>query len=258
MTFSDWIEKYAESANKLERRKNNKSKSEEGKRVPPPNVSKVARQIGSIYKDKLANLDEDGWYYYSSNNKQEGIWNKVSKDVICSEIIIPFLEKLGYEDGWNSTYVLDVAKYLSWELLKTEWNQDPNYIALLDGVLDISTRQLLPHSPHYGFTWALPITWSERDKGCDCILRWLSYVSNGDEIFVDLLLVVLAAIVRGRTDLQVYFNIVGPGATGKSVFINLAKKLVGEESTAVTDLYQLENNRFETASLLNKKLILFT
>jgi len=51
---------------------------------------------------------------------------------------------------------------------------------------------------------------------------------------------------------------IGPGGTGKSTFMNLAQRLLGERNTYVTTLNQLEENRFEGAAIYRKRLLVIT
>jgi putative DNA primase/helicase len=68
----------------------------------------------------------------------------------------------------------------------------------------------------------------------------------------------LKAVVTSRTDLQRFLELIGNGGSGKGTFTRLAQALVGHHNTAVTTLEQLEKNRFETAAIYGKKLLLIT
>ena len=62
----------------------------------------------------------------------------------------------------------------------------------------------------------------------------------------------------GRTDLQKYLELIGPGGTGKSTLIRLAQALVGVINSFTTELKRLETNRFETVGLVDKRLCVIT
>ena len=64
----------------------------------------------------------------------------------------------------------------------------------------------------------------------------------------------MAAVLHGRNDLQKFLHLKGGGGTGKGTFMRLLTALIGEINTANTSLDQLEKNRFETATLYNKRL----
>ena len=75
---------------------------------------------------------------------------------------------------------------------------------------------------------------------------------------MEVLLAYLKAVITGRTDLQKFVECIGPGGTGKGTYLRLAHALVGWENVHATTLALLETNRFETASLEGKRLILIT
>jgi putative DNA primase/helicase len=83
-------------------------------------------------------------------------------------------------------------------------------------------------------------------------------VTEGDKKQLRFLRATIRAALTGRADLQKYLEIIGGGGTGKSTFMNLLAALVGEENVISTDLKNLENNRFEGASIYGKKLVLIT
>jgi phage/plasmid-associated DNA primase len=62
-------------------------------------------------------------------------------------------------------------------------------------------------------------------------------------------------VILSKVDYQIYIELIGKGGSGKSTFINLITALIGRENIVVTDIKKLETNKFETANLKDKKLI---
>jgi putative DNA primase/helicase len=151
-----------------------------------------------------------------------------------------------------------VAKLLKTELEVTEWDEQPGLIPLQDGVLEIATMKLLPHAPGYRLLWQLPYKWADRQAGCEPIQTWMNQATQGNGQLVQLLRAYLKAVVTSRADLQRFLELIGNGGSGKGTFTRLAQALVGHHNTAVTTLEQLEKNRFETAAIYGKKLLLIT
>ena len=54
---------------------------------------------------------------------------------------------------------------------------------------------------------------------------------------------------------QQFLEIQGPGGTGKSTLVELIVLKLGHQNVHITNLAVLENSKFETANLLNKKLV---
>lgn len=114
-----------------------------------------------------------------------------------------------------------------------------------------------PHAPEHGFTWCLPYDYDPLAT-CDPIKQWLLEAQDGDEPRVQVLLAYARAVVCGRVTLQRFLELVGPGGTGKGTFERLLMALVGLTNVHVTDLRQLESNRFETSNILGKRLVVIT
>ena len=92
---------------------------------------------------------------------------------------------------------------------------------------------------------------------CEEIIKWLKVSQNGTWGRVQVLRAWLRAVLLSNSEIQKFVEIVGPGKSGKSTYANLAHALVGDENAMISSLEHLEKNRFETANLYKKKLLLF-
>ncbi|CDI01519.1 putative Phage/plasmid primase, P4 family [Candidatus Competibacter denitrificans Run_A_D11] len=138
-------------------------------------------------------------------------------------------------------------------------------IPFTNGLLDPETKVLTPITVDNALTWSLPYAY---DPAADCptIKAWLLDAVMGDDseegddpaALVEFLRAWLAALLTGRADLQRFLHLLGPGGTGKGTFIRLAEALVGQQNATITDLRNLETNRFETAALHGKRLVAIT
>jgi putative DNA primase/helicase len=121
-----------------------------------------------------------------------------------------------------------------------------------NGVLDIKTRELLPHSPERGFMYCLPYDYEPnakaprfeqfldevtgKDKGLRAVLEEFGgYAISGDEYW-----------------LQKTLLLVGSGANGKSAFIDTLKMVAGSENYSTASLQDLRNENMR--QLLEGKL----
>ncbi len=141
------------------------------------------------------------------------------------------------------------------KLAVRKWSESTGLLPLLNEVLDLKTKRLLPHSPDNKLTWCLPYEYNILAT-CEPIQEWLLTMSNGDRNLVQLMRAYLLGLVTGRTDWQKYLELIGPGGTGKSTFTRLATALVGQENVHTTSLKKLEKSKFETASIASKRLVL--
>ncbi|MCT7953315.1 DUF5906 domain-containing protein, partial [Ancylothrix sp. C2] len=114
------------------------------------------------------------------------------------------------------------------------------------------------HQPENNINWCLPYEYNS-EADCPHIQQWMHEMCEGDTQLVQLLRAYLNAIVNRRAcDFHRYLEIIGPGGTGKSTFMNLAMAMVGKENVLSTSFKKLETSRFETANLEGKLLALLT
>ncbi|ACB54126.1 hypothetical protein cce_4778 [Crocosphaera subtropica ATCC 51142] len=264
--------------------------------LPKWNEEGLTLYFEELYKDRLIFEDATGeWHLYSA--EKEGIWGKISKIQLEKRIILELRElKQKFEQingqiagaiksvkesnrsreekkdiieqlkAQKPTYreitinfVEKLGKKLSRILLVTEMacNAHKGLIPFRNGVLDIETRDLWPHSPTNYFTWSLPYDYNPLATG-EPIKQWLLEMMQGDESLVELVRAYLHGVVTGRADWQKFLELIGPGGTGKSTLIRLAIALVGFSNCHVTTLKRLETSKFETANIKDKRLVLVT
>ena len=156
--------------------------------------------------------------------------------------------------GFDAAYISGVTKCLLYEAIKTP-EPAVGKICFTNGVLDIATRELLPHSPEHYFTTALPYEWLPDAPDPTVVIDWLRGAVSGHDDQIQLIRAYLNAIVVGRPDLQRFLEVIGAGGSGKGTLIRLATAMIGKDAVHSTSLKQLEENRFETAKIFGKKLV---
>lgn len=130
----------------------------------------------------------------------------------------------------------------------------PGLLPFQNGLLDTATREFKAVTPASAATWCVPYDY-DAHADCPTIKAWLTMAVDGDEPTVELLRAWWAALLTGRSDLQKFLHLPGPGGTGKGVFMRVSEALVGKSNTASTDLRTLEQNKFEAATLYRKRLV---
>ncbi len=161
------------------------------------------------YRPSLAwNTEEKEWYRYST--KTEGIWGrepeefvgqlvKSELEVIASRIAATQGEKK--RPTYTYSFIKGIVSMLKLDLAVKEWDEAEGLLPLLNGVLDLSTRQLIPHAPQHRLTWCLPYSYTILAT-CDPIKDWLLQMCGGDEALVQLMRAYLLGVVTSRTDWQ--------------------------------------------------------
>lgn len=137
---------------------------------------------------------------------------------------------------------------------REEFNPDINLTCLRNGVLNLQTRELLPHSPEYKFTFQIPVEWNP-DAQCPAVDEFLQTTLPPDDIPV---FWELAGYCLHRSyPIQKAFMLTGEGNNGKSTLINLLKAFLGKKNISSISLQQLVSNRFAASQLYGKHANLY-
>ena len=232
-------------------------------RIPHWSQSDLANWLAERYRPQLAwNTELQEWYRYGAQT--EGIWSKEPVEfigrVIKSEIesVADLYAQFNGEDNrpkYSISLINGIIALLKLDLAVRRWDESTGLLPLLNGVLDLKSKKLIPHAPSHRLTWCLPYAYNPLIN-CDPIIDWLTDTCGSDRNLVQLMRAYLYGVVTGRTDWQKYLELIGAGGTGKSTFSRLAIALVGANNTHTTTLKKLEGSRFETASIADKRLVL--
>jgi putative DNA primase/helicase len=120
---------------------------------------------------------------------------------------------------------------------------------LRNGLLNLRTLSLQPHSPDVLSTIQLPVIW-DPDATCPMIDRFLSEVVPPDA--VDLIYEVIGYATYPANPFRVAVLLLGPGRNGKSVLLRLLTAFLGMRNVSSMPLQVLAENRFAPAELLGK------
>ena len=192
------------------------------------------------------------WYQYQST----GIF-KIRPDLSIQQVIYRAIVKHCGEVGFSASYVSSVTKCLMFESVR-ESTAPRDKVCFINGTLDLQSRKLLEHKPDYFFTSQLPFEWRPYAPDPTVVIDWLREATGGNDDQVQLLRAWFHAVIVGRPDIQRFLEVIGFGGSGKGTLIRLCMAIVGREATHSTMLKQLEENRFETAKIHGKRLVVIT
>jgi putative DNA primase/helicase len=229
------------------------SKEQKHKNPPP---DQMAKKIAEDYRQLLAFDNETKqWRRYAADF--DGVWSNESPEYVESIVY----KILGNEGAYNfgPDYVTGVVKILRHELIERQWNQVSSlkFLPFLNGVAEISTGELLPHSPQYRLTWCLPRNYSALAGSWENINTFLEHLAAGNADIKELLICYCNAVIKGRYDLQKFLHLIGLGGTGKGTFTRLLTELIGKQNVLVTNLPIWCTNQFEGANAFGKRLVIF-
>lgn len=125
----------------------------------------------------------------------------------------------------------------------------PNLLPFENGIYDLGTKQLLPHSPEYFFTYVHPVKYAPAST-CPAIDTFLLAVVDrpNEELLRD-----IAALCLYRDRLtRHFFILVGEGHNGKSIFLTLVRRVIGESRCVSITPHNLEKRDFTAVQLHDK------
>jgi putative DNA primase/helicase len=182
------------------------------------------------------------WYYDGGYYRPEGV------EYVCrrtKEILIGWNQ----ERRWSSHFGREVAEYIRLTS-RSLWGAPPlDLVNLTNGIFDLKTNTLMPHSSDHLSPIQLPFPYNEQAE-CSA---WDAFTADVfPEDCCTLAYEIAAYLMRPDMSQQVAFLLYGTGSNGKSRYLRGLMHFLGMQNIAALSLQRLENDRFATARLVAK------
>jgi len=150
-----------------------------------------------------------------------------------------------------------------------DFDTDPNLITLDNGILNLETLELKPHTPKHLSRVLLPVEYHkpEHDNIEDNLkdtMFWkflkLSFTVNGKFRGKDsemVLEIISSTIIKRHVD-EKAFMFLGQGENGKSVCLSYIQSLIGKDNVSSITLQDIAEDKFMRANLDGKSANIFT
>ncbi len=132
---------------------------------------------------------------------------------------------------------------------RSKFDVDPDILNLTNGLLNMRTKVLSPHTPEYLGTVQLPREYKPKTV-CPKILQFLKMVLRPKDIHIMLQVIGYCLYRSCEYDKAIMFF--GTGANGKGVLIRLIEEFLGGNNCSHRSLQDLDRNRFAVADLHSK------
>ena len=130
----------------------------------------------------------------------------------------------------------------------------PDVVNVRNGLLNVHTRKLSPHSPNHLSSVQLPIIYDGKAT-CPAWEEQLEQTLAADVVTAGVIWQIIAWFMLGLSCVQKAVLLLGDGGTGKSTLINMIVAFLGgRDNVSSLSLQELETNRFAKARLLGKLL----
>ena len=176
-------------------------------------------------------------------------WSDISRNMIHN------FAEVNFDPSPNNTMCMEFESKLKRTNIKPqEWYTCEGYINFQNGVLDVESRKLLPHSIDYGFKYVLPFDY-EPTADCPKFKQFLKEVCLGREDIMSVLVEFMGYSLAGVDPQlgQKALILHGEGANGKSVFIEVLRALAGTDNYSTLSM-GAEVNKLENRYQLQGKL----
>lgn len=191
-------------------------------------------------------------------DKSQGIYVNVSLDYLKT-LIRKLLRETKVESLYTYSYVTKVFNNLTIgpQNFPGSPSFDKGFVVFNNGILQLSSGTFIDHNPVLFLNTKLPFLY-DPEATCPLFDSFLYDLCSGHLDRVQFLKSWLNVVVFQKVSFQVFFVLVGPGASGKSTLATLATALAGREGTITTSLRSLHKDPFELSNLSGKKLILLS
>jgi len=203
------------------------------------NTITIAEDVKQKYTFRTM-LDNEQCYRY-----RDGVYVENGEQLIKSEA----LKALG--QATTKHRIGEIVNYIKVSTFtdRSEFDKDINILNLNNGLLNIKTLELKPHTPEYLTTVRIPLTYNPKAE-CPQIKKFLSEIVDSKDLQV---LEELFGYCLHRTYLiQKSFMLLGIGANGKSTLLGLLVVFLDKPNISSVSLQEFAENRFAKALLYNK------
>ena len=133
----------------------------------------------------------------------------------------------------------------------SEINKDYAIIAVKNGMLDLNSAVITPHSPDNYNTIYLDWEYKEDVEYSEIIDNFMKQISDGDVKKMQFLYEVAGYCLLKKSIFEKFFIFKGTGGTGKSTFCNLIMRMVGKRYVSTVKLNQFDQDYY-LATMIDK------
>lgn len=180
----------------------------------------------------------------------DGVWRPIGDN---------FIKSLCREKLQNQARINRINEVIA-HIKDTHWdeynlNAHKELINVKNGMLNWQTGELIPHDPSYLSTIQIPVVY-DPSADCSMIAEWLETTLRDSELII-LALELFGYCLIPDTSMSKAFILTGTGANGKSTFISVLERFIGECNVSKIPLQELAEHRFKRADLFGKLVNVF-
>jgi len=200
-----------------------------------------------VYRNHFACDDGRAVYHYGQGTYHGQGADRIQK---LTKLVVD-------EHSWTTYLANEVIERIRVDAPQL-WERPPlDVINLMNGLLDTKSRKLRPHSPKHLSTIQLPVSFNRKSR-CPRWRKQSTETFPPDVVKAGVVWQIVAWLMVPYISLEKALLLVGPGGTGKSLFLAILRAFLGGRSnTTAMSLHQIENDRFAASRLLGKLANIF-
>lgn len=184
--------------------------------------------MASYMKDKLGVITSDGVSYIYNGKNHENLSDLMLKKQVN--------DLLGSRYNPTSTKNFSDAIRTKCFAPQSSFNQSSGFLNMKNGILDISSRELRPHSKNMFFKYCLSTSYSP-SAVCRRWLEFLDFIFEGNKELIGASQEIFGYCMQGGAPwLHKAFFLYGSGRNGKSTWLDTLVSLIGEENRSAVPL----------------------
>jgi DNA primase catalytic core len=159
-------------------------------------------------------------------------------------------------DSSKKHHIAEIVNYIQLETLipRSKINHDVHRINLLNGLFNLDSGELEPHSPDYISIVQIPVTY-DPDATCPAVDKFIREVL--EEKYHDVIYEILGYCMIPDTRIEKSIMFLGKGANGKSVMLSMFGEFLGANNVSAESLHMLEKDPYSLAELYGKLANIF-
>lgn len=174
---------------------------------------------------------------------EDGYYHKRGRDKI-RQLVSKYLGSLSSEKA--KTEVIGEIKDTNNSFDRSEVEPSKEYINFNNGILNIKTNKLIPHSPEFRFVQKIPINYNPKAK-CPKILNFFRDVCKAKDL--DVVQEMFGYVLYRSYEVNAAFILYGTGRNGKGVTLRLLRSMLGKKNIKSRKLHEITNDVFAKADL---------
>lgn len=176
-------------------------------------------------------------------------------DKDLDQMFLEFCIKYGITKAWpkiNST----IRAFLVYpgKIKIDKMNDYENLICLNNGILNIHTKQFVPHSKEYYFDSFVNIDYDPNAKECPVFVKYLNHTFNDDKETIANIIRIGGYLLDTSCIAERMFIFDGGGANGKSVLINTFQLMFAEDQITPLSLDVMASSSFSKELLIKSRV----